>query len=537
MSCLSSSQTLVLGAGIVGLALAWAAPACAAEGPAGPVKRGDVVFHTAFDTLEERKAWSEAPFAEWVDGPQGGKALRVTVAENDPKGSWMIRMPLDLTRYRGCKLLFECRARAENVTQPPQTYNGVKFMLHYQSEASGPHWQNQNGVFGTFDWKTLGFTSSIAEDAAGGEINLGLQACSGTVTFDDIRVVVASVPRPPRPKPPTNPGPAFRGHNLPRLRGVMSPNAFKDEDLRVLGEEWKANVIRWQMTRNWGKAGTERDLDEYERWLDAELEDLDKVLEACGRYGIKVVVDMHSPVGGRYENRDMAIFHEPLYQDRWVAHWERIARRYKGNRVVWGYDLVNEPVQNKPSPEGVADWLGAQVRAAKAIRAIDREVPIFIESDEWDSARGFRNLDPVDVPNVIYQVHMYEPGQFTHQGVHDSPTGVSYPGKIGDKEWNKEALRQVLAPVREFQLAYNVHIFVGEFSAIRWAPGDSAYQYLRDCIEIFEEYGWDWTYHAYREWDGWSVEHGPDPKDRQPTREPTDRKKLLLEWFAKNKKP
>ena len=95
----------------------------------------------------------------------------------------------------------------------------------------------------------------------------------------------------------------------------------------------------------------------------------------------------------------------------------------------------------------------------------------------------------------------------------------------------------MLQPVRDFQLAYNVHIYAGEFSAIRWAPGDSATQYLRDVIELFEEYGWDWSYHAYREWDGWSLEHGPDPNDHQPTAEPTDRLKLMLGWFAKNQRP
>ncbi|MDI9385891.1 MAG: cellulase (glycosyl hydrolase family 5), partial [Verrucomicrobiota bacterium] len=89
-------------------------------------------------------------------------------------------------------------------------------------------------------------------------------------------------------------------------------------------------------------------------------------------------------------------------------------------------------------------------------------------------------------------------------------------------------------PVRVFQRAYNVHIYVGEFSAIRWAPG--AVDYLRDCIELFEEYDWDWSYHAYREWDGWSVEHGDDPEDRARTQEPSDRMRLLLEWFARNKK-
>jgi hypothetical protein len=319
----------------------------------------------------------------------------------------------------------------------------------------------------------------------------------------------------------------------------MSPNAFRDEDLRVLGQEWKANLIRWQITRNWGRPGTDRDLAEYDRWIDGKLADLDQALEACRRYGIKVVVDLHSPPGGRYANHDVAMFFEPLYQDHFVAVWERIARRYQGNPAIWGYDLVNEPVQAEVPVPGVADWLGAQVRAAKAIRAIDATTPIIIEACQWDSADGFRELDPVDVPNVIYQVHMYHPGTFTHQGVFaPAPEGgIAYPGVIDGKAYDKEALRRHLQPVRDFQLAYNVHIYVGEFSAIRWAPGDSACRYLRDCIDLFEEYGWDWSYHAYREWDGWSVEHGSDPENHQPTAEPTDRKQLLLGWFARNERP
>ena len=58
---------------------------------------------------------------------------------------------------------------------------------------------------------------------------------------------------------------------------------------------------------------------------------LKELMAACRRYGIKVVLDMHSPPGGRYPNNDLAIFNEPLYQDHWVAMWERIARRYKGS--------------------------------------------------------------------------------------------------------------------------------------------------------------------------------------------------------------
>ncbi len=67
----------------------------------------------------------------------------------------------------------------------------------------------------------------------------------------------------------------------------------------------------------------------------------------------------------------------------------------------------------------------------------------------------------------------------------------------------------MLAGTREFQLKTGARIYVGEFSAIRWAPG--ADRYLRDSLELFEEYGWDWSSHSFREWDGWSLEHSGDP--------------------------
>jgi len=52
-----------------------------------------------------------------------------------------------------------------------------------------------------------------------------------------------------------------------------------------------------------------------------------------------------------------------------------------------------------------------------------------------------------------------------------------------------------------------------------------------------EEYEWDWAYHAFREWDGWSVEHGPDRENRERTSEPTDRQRLLVDWFERNERP
>ena len=69
---------------------------------------------------------------------------------------------------------------------------------------------------------------------------------------------------------------------------------------------------------------------------------------------------------------------------------------------------------------------------------------------------------------------------------------------------------------------------------VRWAPG--AERWLDDAISIFEEHGWDWSYHAFREYDGWSVEHGSDKSDRT-VKETTPRKELLLKYFGRNVQP
>jgi hypothetical protein len=131
---------------------------------------------------------------------------------------------------------------------------------------------------------------------------------------------------------------------------------------------------------------------------------------------------------------------------------------------------------------------------------------------------------------------MYLPHAFTHQGVSGLSEPLSYPGQIQGKYWDRAALAEQLRPVVQFQQGYRVPIYIGEFSVIRWAPGEAGYRYLKDVIDIFEDNGWDWSYHAFREWSGWSVEHGPDRLNTRPTTQPTDRQMLLRAWYAKNVK-
>ena len=157
-----------------------------------------------------------------------------------------------------------------------------------------------------------------------------------------------------------------------------------------------------------------------------------------------------------------------------------------------------------------------------------------IESNEASRPRAFAYLSPLRMDNIIYQVHMYMPLTYTHQRIRTAGPKIGYPGMIDGEMWNKEKIRETLQPVRDFQLRHNARIYVGEFSAVAWAPG--ADRYLQDCIDIFEEYGWEWSYHAFREWNGWSVEHeGTGPDNIRPAKD-TRRREVLLKAFRKNNK-
>ena len=311
------------------------------------------------------------------------------------------------------------------------------------------------------------------------------------------------------------------------LRGAMLPaRATTEDDITVLAG-WGATMARFQIMRNWFKDDDCRDLEEYGRWIDSRLDNLEDVLRWAGERGMKICIDLHSPPGGkRPGDRAMNMFFEEKYADAFVETWKRIAARFKGNPAVYGYDLVNEPNQKTPAP---FSYWELQRRAAEAVRAIDPDTPIIVESNLSDAPSAFRYLSPLAMDNVIYQVHCYRPGDYTHQGVRGNPVGAIWPDP--EKGRDREYLRRALQPVRDFQLRHRARIYVGEFSASSYATG--AENYLRDCIDLFEEYGWDWTYHAFREADVWNVEKELNDDGKYVPSTDNPRKRALLEGFSR----
>ena len=202
----------------------------------------------------------------------------------------------------------------------------------------------------------------------------------------------------------------------------------------------------------------------------------------------------------------------------------KIARRFSGNPHLYAYDLVNEPKQVRPTQKGMG-YLELQYEVAKAIRTVDPVTPISVESNFNCNLDTFGFMEPLPLKDVVYQVHFYWPMKYTHQGIgsNKNVVGLKYPDP--SRGWTKECLRARMSTVREFQRRFGAKIYVGEFSVCAWAEGGA--QYLEDCISLFEEYGWDWTYHAFRESDCWSVEHQGNSMESLVPMSTTSRKKVL----------
>jgi hypothetical protein len=510
-----------------GVGLAWAKE---------PLSTGHIFFRADFESADASAGWVGNP--QFDTGWQSNRALVVTSQPSDSNRGAMVLAKLTGEAMRGCTVRGSAMIKAEGVSAKPNSWNGVKFMLAIETP-DRKLWPQAPLDTGTFDWKRAAFTTRIPADATAVTLSLGLEKVTGKVWFDDLKITLVKPPLTTRPAPA--PGVAYKGHPLPRLRGAMVGPHIDEDGLRTLGRDWNANLIRWQLIRH-GRPGQPSSLDDYDAWLEGELKRLDAALPQCEKYGLYVVVDLHSPPGGKatvsgYCGSDDRLFTDRAVQDKFVDVWRGIARRYRDARLIWGFDLANEPVEEFVE-EGCDDWHDLAERAARAIREIDPQRTIIVEAPPWGSPESLADFTPIAVPNVVYSAHMYVPGEFTHQGVHNpsSPQYV-YPGEINGKHWDKAALETVLQPVIDFQRTYNVHVYMGEFSAIRWAPGDSACRYLSDVIEIFEEHDWDWSYHAFREWQGWSVEHGSDRSDTRPAAQPTDRQRLLRARYGKNEKP
>lgn len=134
---------------------------------------------------------------------------------------------------------------------------------------------------------------------------------------------------------------------------------------------------------------------------------------------------------------------------------------------------------------------------------------------------------PLADDRVVYSIHFYTPHEITHQGVRPRwprripyPAGASYglgawDPALGVGPIDRQRLAAELRFARDFAARHAVPIYVGEFGCVRWAPAGSALRWIGDCLDLFAQAHWSWTFHSFRTWTGWDAEidsENPDPE-------------------------
>ena len=219
--------------------------------------------------------------------------------------------------------------------------------------------------------------------------------------------------------------------------------------------------------------------------LSYGFERIDWVVNASADRGIYVLLDLHGAPGSQSieahtgrKNYNMLCTDTvtgTMYQTRTVELWEEIARRYKDNPAVMGYDLLNEPT----GCEKTELW-DLYDRLYDAIRAIDTNHIIMMEGIwDWDTLP-----DPKDYgwENVVYQFHYYCPGD-------RCSSDLPYDDYV---QAHKDFINDKIDMANLYQDVYQVPAMIGEFNAY---DSREAWEYY---LAKFNEQGWSWTLWSYK---------------------------------------
>ncbi|SRR5579885_3296503 len=322
-----------------------------------------------------------------------------------------------------------------------------------------------------------------------------------------------------------------------------------------------ANCFNREVTSDWLKAAKERHIqfirltpskwksagrdflignaDRYDGIPEEDFAKLVQVLDLAQEQGIKVIVTPLSLPGARWlqqngDKPDHRLWQDESFQRQAAMFWHDLAVALKDHPAVVGYNIINEPAPERATKprlndslteafsrwyeqhaHGTAADLNAfYARIISAIRAVDKETPIVLDSGQYATVNAFDYLEPYKSdPGILYSFHQYEPAAYTN--IKENGGRFSYPCVVsseGDtRMWNAEAILQYVDRVREWAKKNKIppnRILAGEFGVNRVIPGAS--QYLADNIGAFNENGWHWAFYSFREdtWEGMDYELG-----------------------------
>ncbi len=289
-----------------------------------------------------------------------------------------------------------------------------------------------------------------------------------------------------------------------------------------------------------------RNTAEFEKMMpedawNANIAWADRMLDACKRHGITGIITFFQvpfdPSKG-YTEISPTFWDSASNREEAVQIAGRLARHFKSRGDELGaYEILSEPVVYRGKKvETPASWPELRGKIVRELRKYDAKRYVIVTPGFGGEPSSYKDFRPLPFSRLIYGVHFYEPHSFSHQGLPGFRRGMAYP-----EDFSKEWLINTLHPVSDFSKKYQELVYIGEFSAIRWAPG--ANQYISDLIDLFDENGFGWMYFCYNSYHGWNpfydeeyVPQGEAPQPGSRVGFGSKRWAVLKEAYGKNKK-
>ena len=188
--------------------------------------------------------------------------------------------------------------------------------------------------------------------------------------------------------------------------------------------------------------------DNPEIYLEEGFKRLDDVIKWCRKENLFVLLDLHAAPGGQTgDNIDDSwsypfLFESEEAQQTTINLWKKLASRYKNEKIVIGYDLLNEPIphfyENKEQLGKLLEPVYKKITSA--IRSVDKNHIIFLGGSQWDS--NFKIFSAPFDKNLAYTFHKYwmPPEQKEIQEYVDFRNKYNVPIYLGesgenDNEW------------------------------------------------------------------------------------------------------
>jgi endoglycosylceramidase len=239
----------------------------------------------------------------------------------------------------------------------------------------------------------------------------------------------------------------------------------------------------------------------------------DKMVEAFGRRGIRVIVDSHQDIVSRRfcgdgfpdwaiaeryrdlpQHADCGLWelnnlkysvasswdrfwtNKDGIQDRYVEMFGMLAGRYCDNPAVIGFEPINEPVPGLKGTLTYSTWNEERLyvmyeRVGEAVHSVDKRFLVFADNcpfenlGSWSESRRRPNID-----NLVFAPHYYDTGY------------VKFEWTTGrDREVMQNGLEKHIALGRR----WDVPILVGEYG-IEMGRGDAP-AYVNNLYSVFDE--------------------------------------------------